>query len=70
MFVLLGDLVDIGWGQRLFYRCSGVGEPVVILDAPAGEPSDIWTHIETLLSKHTKVQYICVFWACHDHTHS
>lgn len=52
---LSGDKYDIGWGQYLFMRCTGSGTPVIILDAPIGETSDIWVNIEPLLSKHTKV---------------
>ena len=54
MFIT-GELKDIGWGQKLFIRCSGTGEPVVLLDAPTGETSDIWTHVESSLNKYTKV---------------
>ena len=37
-------------------RCTGEGKPVVLMDAPIGETSDIWTAVEPLLSKHTKVR--------------
>ncbi|XP_003385364.1 PREDICTED: uncharacterized protein LOC100631396 [Amphimedon queenslandica] len=53
-----GELYDIGWGQKLFMRCTGKGTPVVLLDSPIGETSDIWTMVEPLLNKHTKV---CVY---------
>ena len=55
LFLFLGELYDIGWGQKLFMRCTGKGTPVVLLDAPIGETSDIWTMVELLLNKHTKV---------------
>ena len=52
---LSGELKDIGWGQKLFIRCTGSGEPVVVLDTPTGDTSDIWVFVEPLLSKFTKV---------------
>jgi pimeloyl-ACP methyl ester carboxylesterase len=53
-----GDRYDIGWNQKLFMNCTGHGEPVVIMDAPIGETSDIWIKVAPLLSKYTKV---CVY---------
>lgn len=40
-------------------RCTGKGTPVVLLDSPIGETSDIWTMVEPLLNKHTKVRREC-----------
>ena len=53
-----GDLVDIGWGQKLFMRCTGNSgryKLTVVLDTPVGETSDMWSRVEPLISKYVKV---------------
>ncbi|CAG5128197.1 unnamed protein product [Candidula unifasciata] len=53
-----GELYDIGWGQKLFLSCQGKGAPTVILDAPTGMSSDVWTLVATKLAEHT---HVCVY---------
>ncbi|XP_067665448.1 uncharacterized protein [Haliotis asinina] len=53
-----GELYDVGWGQKLFMMCEGKGPPTVILDAPTGMTSDVWTLVWPKLSKHAKV---CIY---------
>lgn len=48
-------LIDIGLGEKIHLHCKGHGQPVVILDAPAGMSSDIWFHVQESLSFSTKV---------------
>jgi pimeloyl-ACP methyl ester carboxylesterase len=54
----IGELYDIGFGQKLYMGCVGQGKPTVILDAPTGMSSDAWTLVVPKLSKITKV---CVY---------
>ena len=49
---------DIGFGQKMFFNCSGSGKPTVILDAPTGMTSDSWVLGQSELSKLTRV---CVY---------
>ncbi|KAK6168011.1 hypothetical protein SNE40_021921 [Patella caerulea] len=53
-----GEMYDIGWGQKLFMMCKGEGAPTVVLDAPTGMSSDVWTRIWPDIAKHTKV---CIY---------
>ncbi|XP_005109384.1 uncharacterized protein LOC101846099 [Aplysia californica] len=53
-----GELYDIGWGQKLFLSCQGQGPPTVVLDAPTGMSSDVWTAVVEKLSQHANV---CVY---------
>ena len=39
----------------MFVRCSGTGQPVVVLDSAVGDTSDSWILVEPLISKYTKV---------------
>ncbi|HEX9130575.1 MAG TPA: alpha/beta hydrolase, partial [Gemmatimonadaceae bacterium] len=52
-----GDLVDVG-GRRLHLRCSGSGDPVVVLVPGAGEFSAVWGWIEPEVAGITRV---CVY---------
>ncbi|KAI7807169.1 hypothetical protein IRJ41_022777 [Triplophysa rosa] len=49
------QLIDIGLGQKIHLLCKGHGQPVVVLDAPAGMSSDVWYHVQESLSLTTKV---------------
>jgi len=51
-------LYDIGFGQKMFFNCSGAGKPTVILDAPTGMTSDSWLLGQSELAKLTRV---CVY---------
>ena len=52
-----GDLIDIGWGQKMFIRCSqGKGKLTVVLDTPVGETSDVWSRVEPMISKYARVR--------------
>ncbi|CAL1530323.1 unnamed protein product [Lymnaea stagnalis] len=53
-----GEFYDIGWGQKLFLSCRGKGPPTVVLDAPTGMNSDVWTLVVDKLSEHANV---CVY---------
>jgi len=53
-----GELYDIGWGQKLFLSCQGQGSPTIVLDAPTGLNSDVWTVVAERLAKVSKV---CVY---------
>eukprot|EP00092_Neocalanus_flemingeri_P019240 GFUD01020842.1.p1 GENE.GFUD01020842.1~~GFUD01020842.1.p1 ORF type:complete len:396 (-),score=73.42 GFUD01020842.1:33-1220(-) len=57
---LMADLTlyDIGFGQKMFFNCSGSGKPTVILDAPTGMTSDSWVLGQSELAKLTRV---CVY---------
>ncbi|KAJ8291067.1 hypothetical protein GJAV_G00021000 [Gymnothorax javanicus] len=48
-------VIDIGLGQKIHLLCKGVGQPVVILDAPTGMSSDVWFHVQEDISHVTKV---------------
>lgn len=50
-----GVLIDVRHGQKLFKTCNGTGSPTVILDAPGGETSDVWSLIFPAVAKFTKV---------------
>lgn len=54
----VGELYDVGWGQRLFLSCSGSGRPTVVLDAPTGASSDAWRELAPMVAKLTRV---CVY---------
>uniref|UniRef100_A0A673J2C9 Uncharacterized LOC107714344 n=1 Tax=Sinocyclocheilus rhinocerous TaxID=307959 RepID=A0A673J2C9_9TELE len=49
------QLIDIGLGQNIYLLCKGHGQPVVVLDAPAGMSSDVWYYVQESLSLSTKV---------------
>lgn len=49
------QLIDIGLGQKIHMLCKGHGQPVVVLDAPAGMSSDVWYYVQESLSLTTKV---------------
>ena len=49
---------DIGFSQKMFFSCSGSGQPTVILDAPTGLTSDSWVLGQAELAKLTRV---CVY---------
>ena len=46
---------DIGWGQKILLHCTGSGLPTVILDAPIGQASHVWSQVQPLLAKQTRV---------------
>ena len=48
-------MYDIGWGQKLLLHCMGSGVPTVILDAPIGQASHVWSQVQPLLARQTKV---------------
>ena len=48
-------MYDIGWGQKLLLHCTGSGLPTVVLEAPIGQPSYIWSKVQPILAKHTRV---------------
>lgn len=50
-----GVLIDVRYGQKLFKTCNGTGSPTVILDAPVGETSDVWSLVFPAIAKFTKV---------------
>ncbi|XP_032373756.1 uncharacterized protein si:dkey-122a22.2 isoform X1 [Etheostoma spectabile] len=50
-----GQMVDVGLGQKMHLLCKGQGQPVVILDAPAGMSSDVWLHVQESVATLTKV---------------
>lgn len=50
-----GVLIDVRHGQKLFKSCEGNGTPTVILDAPRGDTSDVWTLIFPAIAKFTTV---------------
>jgi len=50
-----GIVIDVRHGQKLFKFCNGTGTPTVILDAPGGETSDVWSLIFPAVAKFTKV---------------
>ncbi|KAK3590920.1 hypothetical protein CHS0354_032639 [Potamilus streckersoni] len=54
----IGELYDIGWGQKLFLACQGKDPPTVVLDAPTGMTSDAWTMVWTKLAIYSRV---CVY---------
>ncbi|GFO01750.1 alpha/beta hydrolase domain-containing protein 14a [Plakobranchus ocellatus] len=53
-----GELYDVGWGRKMFLSCHGKGPPTVVLDAPTGMNSDVWTLVVKKLEKHTNV---CIY---------
>jgi len=53
-----GEQYDIGWGQKLFLSCQGQGPPTVVLDAPTGMSSDVWSEVASKLSK---LANVCVY---------
>ncbi|XP_076437551.1 uncharacterized protein LOC143276788 [Babylonia areolata] len=53
-----GELYDVGWGRKMFLQCSGKGPPTVILDAPTGTTSDVWSLVRPKIEKHARV---CVY---------
>uniref|UniRef100_A0A2C9M4K3 acylglycerol lipase n=1 Tax=Biomphalaria glabrata TaxID=6526 RepID=A0A2C9M4K3_BIOGL len=53
-----GELYDVGWGQKLFLSCRGKGPPTVVLDAPTGMSSDVWTLVAAKLADHANV---CIY---------
>lgn len=53
-----GELYDIGWGQKLFLSCKGKGAPTVVLDAPTGMNSDVWSLVVDKVAKYSTV---CVY---------
>ncbi|XP_013395840.1 uncharacterized protein LOC106162942 [Lingula anatina] len=54
----VGELYDIGFGQKMYLGCMGSGSPTVILDAPTGMTSDVWSLVLPLIAKETRV---CVY---------
>ncbi|KAK7446772.1 hypothetical protein BaRGS_00040239 [Batillaria attramentaria] len=50
-----GELYDVGWGRKMFLMCQGKGPPTVILDAPTGMTSDVWSLVWQKISPHAKV---------------
>lgn len=53
----LDQLVDVG-GHRLYLRCTGHGNPTVVMDAALGTDSGTWHAVEPMLSRFTRV---CVY---------
>ena len=49
-----GRLVDVR-GHRLYLRCSGVGSPVVVLEAGLGATSSAWKNVESAVARQTRV---------------
>ena len=53
---VIGAVVyDIGWGQKLLLHCTGSGLPTVILEAPIGQASYVWSSVQPIVAKHTRV---------------
>ncbi|MGH9179435.1 MAG: alpha/beta fold hydrolase [Acidimicrobiales bacterium] len=50
-------LFDVG-GHRLYLRCTGHGNPTVVMDAGLGSDSRTWRAVEPTLSRFTRV---CVY---------
>jgi pimeloyl-ACP methyl ester carboxylesterase len=46
---------DIGWGQKLLLHCTGSGLPTVVLEAPIGQASYVWSRVQPILAKQTRV---------------
>jgi hypothetical protein len=54
---VIEGLFDVG-GYRLYLRCTGNGNPTVVMDAAAGEDSSTWSDVEPSLARVTRV---CVY---------
>ena len=54
---VIEGLFDVG-GYRLYLRCTGKGNPTVVMDASAGEDSSTWSDVEPSLARLTRV---CVY---------
>ncbi len=54
---VIEGLFDVG-GYRLYLRCTGRGNPTVVMDASAGEDSSTWSDVEPSLARVTRV---CVY---------
>jgi len=50
-----GTLVDVGNGRTLNLRCSGSGEPVVMLEAGGNADSSTWYRVQDPLAQQTRV---------------
>ena len=54
---IIGAVVyDIGWGQKLLLHCTGSGLPTVVLEAPIGQASYVWSRVQPILAKQTRVK--------------
>lgn len=49
----LGQLVDIGGGQRLHLNCRGTGAPVVVFESGAGDFSFVWSLVQPEIARRT-----------------
>jgi len=54
---VIEGLFDVG-GYRLYLRCTGKGDPTVVMDASAGDDSSTWSDVEPSLARVTRV---CVY---------
>jgi pimeloyl-ACP methyl ester carboxylesterase len=54
---VIEGLFDVG-GYRLYLRCTGRGNPTVVMEASAGEDSSTWSDVESSLARVTRV---CVY---------
>jgi pimeloyl-ACP methyl ester carboxylesterase len=51
----LGRLVEVGGGHRLHARCSGSGQPAVVLEAGIAASSMSWTLVQPRIAEFTRV---------------
>ena len=58
---------DIGWGQKLLLHCTGSGLPTVVLEAPIGQASYVWSRVQPILARQTRVK---TFIHTYKHMHS
>src|SRR5437667_12477012 len=50
-----GRLVDLGMGRRLHARCSGKGEPAVVLESGIAASSISWTLVQPRVATFSRV---------------
>lgn len=50
-----GTLVELGEGRQLNLRCSGSGQPVVLLEAGGNADSSTWYRVHDALARQTRV---------------
>lgn len=50
-----GRLVELPDGRRLNFRCSGRGEPLVLLESGFGGDSTGWAHVQPLIARTTRI---------------
>lgn len=54
----LEGLFDVGGGHCLYLRCTGHGDPTVVMDASLGADSSTWAEVEPAISRYARV---CVY---------